>query len=452
MSIPEGDLSRALARNTRNARTDTWVVVAGTSTTEFTVALATNNSIVPNIDSTSAANLVGLAAEFYTLSGSTASVTRTIAGVSYDSASSVLTVTLKSALPETPQAGDEFVVYGTQTTTIASQSINQLGGTDLPKGGDAWSGDLLPVGGVDQGGTARMLKTDSEGRIITTSAASSYQGVVGTGSTTTVVVDSIGGFATDQWDNWGIQFSQNTATAALQGVWQKITSNTSTDLTLSAALPAAPASGDTYDIRPFGSQVQDLTAVAGQAVPGSPFGTRGAASPGYALLAGGDDGTNLHGLKTDTSGRIEESNLYATSNDNGSAIKGGGLQVGGSDGTDFRLLALDASGLLRLSSDLYALASVANPGAATDFASFTAAQSGTATVEILLATATVLNLHATPSGGVGGQVGSLESGASLPAGEWQTIQFPVSKGATYALQVATAQGSAMLVHILVSWS
>ena len=106
---------------------------------------------------------------------------------------------------------------------------------------------------------------------------SSYQGVVGSGSTTTAVVDSVGGWATNQWAQYGIQFTQTTVTAALRGVWQQITSNTANTLTLAAALPAAPAEGDTYDIRVFGSQVQDVTAWGGQPVA--------AASSGYPLFA-----------------------------------------------------------------------------------------------------------------------------------------------------------------------
>lgn len=102
---------------------------------------------------------------------------------------------------------------------------------------------------------------------------SSYQGVVGSGSTTTAVVDSVGGWATNQWAQYGIQFTQTTVTSALRGVWQQITSNTGNTLTLAAALPAAPAEGDTYDIRVFGSQVQDVTAWGGQPVA--------AASDGY---------------------------------------------------------------------------------------------------------------------------------------------------------------------------
>lgn len=98
---------------------------------------------------------------------------------------------------------------------------------------------------------------------------SSYQGVVGIGSAADSVVDALGGFGVNQWANWGIQFASDTATAALRNRWQQIVSNTGTTHALVAALPAVPAPGDTYNIRPFGQQVMDLQAVGGTAQTGA---------------------------------------------------------------------------------------------------------------------------------------------------------------------------------------
>jgi len=123
---------------------------------------------------------------------------------------------------------------------------------------------------------------DLERALANINTASNYSGVVGTGSTTTQVVDSVGGWDTNMWAQYGVQFSQTTVTPALRGVWQQISSNTGNTLTLAAALPAAPVAGDTYNIRPFGSQVQDLTAWAGQAVA-APQGD----ADGVAALASG---------------------------------------------------------------------------------------------------------------------------------------------------------------------
>lgn len=102
---------------------------------------------------------------------------------------------------------------------------------------------------------------------------SSYQGVCDAGSTTTAVVDSVGGFAADQWANYGIEFTKDTPTVLLRGVWQKIATNNGTTLTLAAALPAAPVQGDTYNIRPFGANIFDLRSVGGTAQTGADWTT-----------------------------------------------------------------------------------------------------------------------------------------------------------------------------------
>lgn len=94
-----------------------------------------------------------------------------------------------------------------------------------------------------------------------------YQGVVGAGSTAESVVDSVGGFAGDQWLNYGIQFTADTPTAALRGVWQKVTGNTGNALAMAAALPAAPVAGDTFVIRSFGTMQENIAQLGGQPVP-----------------------------------------------------------------------------------------------------------------------------------------------------------------------------------------
>lgn len=188
---------------------------------------------------------------------------------------------------------------------------------------------------------------------------SSYQGVVGSGSTTTAVVDSVGGWATNQWAQYGIQFAQSTVTAALRGVWQQITSNTANTLTLAAALPAAPVAGDTYDIRVFGSQVQDVTSWGGQPVS--------AASSGYPLFAlttpgsgGVPAGINeatgaalpnyLNGLDTNAfcyqwnAATSEWVPVALNVGAPGSAAPANAVQVAGTDGTDLRVLSTDTSG------------------------------------------------------------------------------------------------------------
>lgn len=98
---------------------------------------------------------------------------------------------------------------------------------------------------------------------------SSYQGVVGIGSDANNVVDSVGGFAVNQWQDWGIQFARDTTTAALRGVWQRIASNNGTTHVMAGALPGIPVPGDTYNIRAFGSQIFDLQSVNGTAQTGA---------------------------------------------------------------------------------------------------------------------------------------------------------------------------------------
>lgn len=109
--------------------------------------------------------------------------------------------------------------------------------------------------------------------------------------------------------------------------------------------------------------------------------------------------------------------------------------------------ALAADGLVPAATDLVALEAIANQAAATNFASFTAAWAGTATVLLSLATASVVNLMATPSGGVQASLGAIQDGSTVAAAQPQTFAFPISKGAAYALQVVTAQTGNLFVHV-----
>lgn len=102
---------------------------------------------------------------------------------------------------------------------------------------------------------------------------------------------------------------------------------------------------------------------------------------------------------------------------------------------------------LRLAIDLVPLEAIANQAANADFGSFVAPFSGTATVMLSLTTSSVVNLMAKPSGGAEGNLGAINSGASLPASEPQSFQFPISSGVTYAFQVATAQAGNLTAHV-----
>ena len=98
------------------------------------------------------------------------------------------------------------------------------------------------------------------------------------------------------------------------------------------------------------------------------------------------------------------------------------------------------------SVDLVTLETITNQASGTNFASFVAPFAGTATVQINLATNSVLSLSAKPSGGTA-VVATLNDGASITAGDWQTFQFSMAAGATYALQVGTTQVGALGVSI-----
>lgn len=233
---------------------------------------------------------------------------------------------------------------------------------------------------------------------------SNYAGSVGTGSTTTAVVDAVGGFSVNQWTDFAVQFTKNTTTASLQGVWRQITSNTADTLALASALPTDPVQGDSYDIRPFGQQTLNINSMGGEALPGSPVGTPGSAAP--------------------------------------TAV----MQVGGSDGTDARTFLMDSTGRTIAAKDLVALAILTNTAANTDFGTFTAPWSGTATAQITPATGSVVNLMAYISS-TEYSLGPINSGVALVAGDPFEFDMPISSGTKYAFQYATVQSGNGFIHV-----
>ena len=98
-------------------------------------------------------------------------------------------------------------------------------------------------------------------------------------------------------------------------------------------------------------------------------------------------------------------------------------------------------------TDLVALKSIAAQAASTDFAAFTATYSGTATVLLSLSTASTVILRATPSGDTEATLGTLNSGQAVAASEPYMVEFPISAGAAYALQLGTAQTGDLYVHV-----
>lgn len=100
-----------------------------------------------------------------------------------------------------------------------------------------------------------------------------------------------------------------------------------------------------------------------------------------------------------------------------------------------------------LYSDVVPMTVISDQAATTDFAAFTAPYSGVARVFLSLATASVVDLMVTPIGGAQANAGAVLSGTSVPASQPQSFAFPVAAGASYALQVATAQTGNLVVAV-----
>lgn len=224
-----------------------------------------------------------------------------------------------------------------------------------------------------------------------------------------------------------IEFRSGQNVGATRSVTDVSSSGT---LTLDAALSYAPAQGDSFVlIQAMEISVtapENVAQIGGQTVPGNPIGTRGAATPTYATLVGGDDGTDLHGLKTDTNGRIEESNLYASTGTAGAATPGGVIQVGGTDGTDLRALATDTAGVQK-TTGAYAESAVGNasPANAVQISNFPTLFSGIAAG----GTAIAAN-------------GTLASNYTAPANGTVTLAVTLASGATSSVLQASRNASA----------
>ena len=100
-----------------------------------------------------------------------------------------------------------------------------------------------------------------------------------------------------------------------------------------------------------------------------------------------------------------------------------------------------------LGSSPVPLQSLSSVKAATTFAEFEAPCDGKATVGINLSTTSALALYGTPSGGAALNMGLLNGGSDLTAGNFLTQDFPINKGNKYGFQVATAQTGAVVISV-----
>ena len=97
-----------------------------------------------------------------------------------------------------------------------------------------------------------------------------------------------------------------------------------------------------------------------------------------------------------------------------------------------------------LQYDLVDDQTISDQAAATTFATASASSveapwGGAATVRIVLATTSTLELRVTPSGGSEVTGGLFNDGSTLTAGNGYTFDFTVTAGAKYGFRVATAQ-------------
>lgn len=71
------------------------------------------------------------------------------------------------------------------------------------------------------------------------------------------------------------------------------------------------------------------------------------------------------------------------------------------------------------------------------FFTFQSQQNDVATLQIKLSASGVLSLAATPEGG-SADTGTILSGTTIPANEWQTVQFAIDPLGTYALSASAS--------------
>ncbi len=137
-ALSRQDVDLALSRSTRQVLQQNWRVLAGISTTQFTVALRNPAAVVPNVLPSAAANYVGARLEFVggalggvspvpstqtpgltTPTSAYGRVEAIVASVvsSTSSSSLVTTVTLEDALPAEP-SNEPFIVYAPTTRVV----------------------------------------------------------------------------------------------------------------------------------------------------------------------------------------------------------------------------------------------------------------------------------------------------------------------------------------------
>lgn len=180
---------------------------------------------------------------------------------------------------------------------------------------DGYTTDVYPAlsGGTDGGGIVRIFRTDT----------SSRQVFVGAGTAGTPT----GGVLTVQGDPSGTALPiSGTVTANQGGAWTVAATQSG-----AWTVTANAGTGNFTVVQPTASnlnaQVQGVAA-DGTAVTGNP------------VLVGGQDGTNVQSLKTDTTGRLEMVGGAA----DGSPPSGAPVLSAGWDGTNVQTLATDGYG------------------------------------------------------------------------------------------------------------
>lgn len=256
--------------------------------------------------------------------------------------------------------------------------------------------------------------------VVQIASPSSYDGTVGSGSTTTELVNSVGGWQANQWVNFGIEFTSNTTTPSLRDQWFKITANTDNTLTVSPDMPTAPVVGDRYNIRIYKSQVMNLQSVGGQAQTAADWtpllqdaadvdaavGTPGTAAPSKAVQVQGSDGTNGHTISTDDEGRL---NLAPDT------------------------LVWDAAGLAVTANTNIFDTSYTPPSAGTITITIGNLATGSAAIAYLSKDA-----NTAPNGGSAGtRIFAFNGGNALSAGNLYGYSFIVTANDTYNMQFGT---------------
>ena len=234
-----------------------------------------------------------------------------------------------------------------------------------------------------------------------------------------------------------------------------ISSNTSTSLTVSSALSAAPAAGYAvwiYRIATIQADVaENIAQVGGQNVPGNPIGSTGASAPSIAILSGGTDGTDLRAMKTDANGVLEVQGGY-TETSPGSVAPTRAVQVAGvnkSGDLAVPIVGSDGAFINPTPSTAWWLNQY-SAAANTNLLStaYTPPQNGRIAMRILIpsgGTAATFSVIETPSttpstgGSTTASTGLLDGGNSLAVGSWYEFTIDVLAQCSYNLQTSIAQ-------------